>query len=166
MENEILFCEYDNRIYIKAKGHITAPICFGLRQRVFNRLDTTPELDGIYSDLSECHYMDSTFMGLLIGFNKKFNNLYHKKINIIAPSTESYNHLAELGLDRILIFTDYKIDFPEKMEVISHKEKITPEFILKAHEELIEISEDNRERFKLVKEILSKQLDNDKDHIK
>lgn len=162
MENEILFCEYKNTIYIKARGHITAPICFGLRQRVFNRLEAAPELDAIYSDLSDCHYMDSTFMGLLIGFNKKFNNLYHKRLNIIDPSVESQNHLAELGLDKILNFIYDKIDFPEKMEIISQKEKITPEFILKAHEELIEVSEDNRERFKLVKEILSKQLDNDK----
>ena len=161
MENEILFCEDQNKIYIKANGHITAPICFGLRQRVFNRLDSSPELEEINTDLSDCLYMDSTFMGLLIGFNKKFYSRYKKKINIIDPSTESRNHLAELGLDKILNYINHAISFPGNMELISQKEKITPEFILKAHEELIEVSEDNRERFKLVKEILSKQLDND-----
>jgi hypothetical protein len=108
--------------------------------------------------------MDSTFMGLLIGFNKKFYNRHKKKMNIIHASEESFSHLAELGLDKILNFVgneDKGIEFPEKMEIISQKEKITPEFILKAHEELIEVSEDNRARFKLVKEILSKQLEND-----
>ena len=78
---------------------------------------------------------------------------------IIHPSPESKNHLLDLGLDKILDYVDHEIEFPENMQIISQKEKITPEFILKAHEELIEVSEDNRARFKLVKEMLSKQLD-------
>lgn len=159
MQNEILFGEQESKLYIKAIGHITAPICFTLRQKVFQRIEDKPEVQEIYADLSECIYMDSTFMGLLIGFNKKFHNIYQKKLWIIHPSSQSRNHLADLGLDKLLKYSDDKVDMPEKMEVISQKEKMSPEFILKAHEELIEVSEDNKQRFKLVKEILSKQLD-------
>ena len=158
MQNNIYYAEKDYTIYIKANGHITAQICFGLRQRVFERLDRTPKIKAIYTDLSTCEYMDSTFMGLLIGFNKKFNHLDNRKLCIINPSPESLSHLTDLGLDDILAYCDEKVPFPEDMEMISQKEKISAEFILKAHENLIEISEDNRNRFKIVKELLTKQI--------
>lgn len=158
MQNSIYYAERKNIIYIKANGHITAQICFGLRQRVFERLDRMPKIIEIYTDLSACVYMDSTFMGLLIGFNKKFNHLDNKKLCIIHPSTESLSHLSDLGLDDILSYSDTDIPFPEDMEMISQKEKVSAEFILKAHENLIEISDDNRKRFRIIKELLTKQI--------
>ncbi len=158
MQNSIYYLENDNSIFVKAVGHITAPICFGLRQRVFNRFEETREIKAIYVDLSECEYMDSTFMGLLIGFNKKMSALFSKNVNIIKPSPESVTHLEELGLDKVLVFSGENVAFPADMEVISQKEKVSAEFILKAHENLIEISEDNRKRFKIVQELLSKQI--------
>ena len=158
MQNSLYYAEKDNKIYIKAKGHITAKICFGLRQRVFERLEAIPKIKGIYADLSLCVYMDSTFMGLLIGFNKKFCHLDNNKLCIIHPSPESLSHLSDLGLDEILAYSDDDIPFPTDMEMISQKEKISAEFILKAHENLIEVSDDNRKRFKIVKELLTKQI--------
>lgn len=162
MQHGIYYTERDNIIYIRAIGHITAPICFGLRQRVFSRFDADNEIRSIYVDLSECEYMDSTFMGLLIGFNKKLNNSRHANITITKPSAESISHLEELGLDKVLEFTNDAVAFPADMELISQKEKISAEFILKAHENLIEISEDNRKRFKIVQELLSKQIKKNK----
>ena len=47
MQNNIYYAEKDYTIYIKATGHITAQICFGLRQRVFERLDRTPKIEAI-----------------------------------------------------------------------------------------------------------------------
>ncbi|MBN2440873.1 MAG: STAS domain-containing protein [Spirochaetales bacterium] len=158
MQNSIFYAEDDNRIYIKAQGHITAQICFGLRQRVFDRLDAFPKIKGIFADLSTCEYMDSTFMGLLIGFNKKFNHIDNNKLCIIHPSPESLAHLSDLGLDDILAYCNDDMPFPKEMEIISQKEKISAEFILKAHENLIEVSDDNRKRFKIVKELLTKQI--------
>jgi anti-anti-sigma factor len=162
MQNSIYYLENNNSIYIRASGHITAPICFGLRQRVFSRFEENKEIKAIYADLSECEYMDSTFMGLLIGFNKKLFSLYNKNVCIVKPSAESVAHLEELGLDKVLSFTKENIQFPEDMEIISQKEKVSAEFILKAHENLIEISEDNRKRFKIVQELLSKQIKKNK----
>jgi anti-anti-sigma factor len=162
MQHGIYYIERDNIIYIRAVGHVTAPICFGLRQRVFTRFDSEQGIRLVYVDLSECEYMDSTFMGLLIGFNKKLNATEHKNVCIVRPSAESLSHLEELGLDKVLDYSDEQVNFPKEMELISQKEKISAEFILKAHENLIEISEDNRKRFKIVQELLSKQIKKNK----
>lgn len=158
MQNCIYYAENDNIIYIKAKGHITAHICYGLRQKVFDRLTQKPKINNIYTDLSSCEYMDSTFMGLLIGFNKKLFNLFKKKLCIIHPSPESLSYLTDIGLDKILSYSNKEIPFPENMAIISQEDAISPEFILKAHENLMELSEDNRKQFKIVKELLTKQI--------
>ncbi|MBN2738653.1 MAG: STAS domain-containing protein [Spirochaetales bacterium] len=158
MQNEIYYIEKDNQLFIKASGHITANICFGLRQKVFSRIEHQPMVTAIYADLSECEYMDSTFMGLLIGFNKKLLSQLHKKLCVIHPSKESQEHLTDLGLDKILGYCNTEVDFPDKMDLISQKDSLPPEFVLKAHEDLIEISEENKSRFKLVKDILAKKL--------
>jgi len=164
MRNCIYYAENDNIIYIKAKGHITAQICFGLRQRVFERLTKNPKINNIYTDLSLCEYMDSTFMGLLIGFNKKLLNLFKKKLCIIHPSPESLSYLTDIGLDRILSYSNKEIPFPADMTIISQKDTISPEFILKAHENLMELSEDNRKQFKIVKDLLTKQINKKKNN--
>ena len=158
MQNEIYYSEKDNQLFIKASGHITASICFGLRQKVFTRIEHQPEVLAIYADLSQCEYMDSTFMGLLIGFNKKLFNHTHTKLEVLHPSKESQDHLADLGLDKILNYSNNQVNFPENMDLISEKENLSPEFILKAHEDLIEISDDNKNRFQLVKDILEKKI--------
>jgi anti-anti-sigma regulatory factor len=159
MQNTIFYSENDKRIFIKVCGHITAPLCYGLRQKVFNRLDSSAEIFGIYADLSGCQYMDSTFMGLLIGFNKRLDKLYNRQLCIIRPSPESMSHLSDLGLDKILFYSEQPVSFPDSMEIISQKEKIPAEFVLKAHEDLMELTEENRKKFLKVKEILSKQIE-------
>ncbi|MBN1412471.1 MAG: STAS domain-containing protein [Spirochaetales bacterium] len=159
MQNTIFYSEEDNKIFIRAHGHITAPLCYGLRQKVFNRFDINTEINGIYADLSGCDYMDSTFMGLLIGFNKKLEQMYQKQLYIIQPSKESKLHLADLGLDKILAYSEKDMSFPVKMEIVSQKEKVPAEFVLKAHEDLMELTEENRKKFLKVKEMLTKQIE-------
>ena len=71
MEEALLFAERDNKVYIRAFGHITAAACGTLKARIFERFESSPSPDNLYVDLSSCEYMDSTFMGLLVGFNKR-----------------------------------------------------------------------------------------------
>jgi len=69
---EALFYKEDrNTLYLRAQGHITASLCADLRGMVFSRFEKTPQVENMYVDLSACDYMDSTFMGLLVGFNKR-----------------------------------------------------------------------------------------------
>ena len=144
MKQEIQYKEEEEIIYIKAAGHITANNCHILRKRIFERLDTDPPVKEIYADLADCSYMDSTFIGILIGINKKFKQSCGKKINIVCPSMECCKLFEGLGISKLLHMEDTNVNLPQDMEIISQHRKPSADMLLNAHEELMKISDENK----------------------
>ncbi|MFP4362444.1 MAG: STAS domain-containing protein [Spirochaetia bacterium] len=159
MEEALYEKEVDGVLYIKGSGHVTAKLCTDVRKEVFERIDEEPRLDSIYIELSDCDYMDSTFMGLLVGFNKRFKKMAGKPIEIVQPSSECVKLLKGLGIFRLLRVTDKKINMPKEMKKITENSTATAEMVLRAHENLIEISDENREKFRVLHSILKKQAE-------
>lgn len=162
MKQEIQYKEEEEIIYIKAAGNITANNCYILRKRIFDRLEKDPPVKEIYADLSDCSYMDSTFIGILIGINKKFKNAYGKKINIVCPSMECCKLFEGLGISKLLHMEDSTITLPQDMELISQHRKPSTYMLLNAHDDLMETSDENKSKFKLLKDILEKKLKHEK----
>jgi anti-anti-sigma factor len=162
MNQEIQYKEQGEIIFIRAIGHITANNCYLLRKRIFDRLENMPAVKEIYLDLADCSYMDSTFMGIIIGVNKKFKSIYRKRITVVCPSKECCKLFAGLGIAKLLQIKEKTIVFPENMELISLPQKPPADMVLKAHEDLMETSPENRNKFKLLQDILKKKLKQDK----
>jgi anti-anti-sigma factor len=158
VEEALYYKDQDNVLYVRAVGHITAAVCYALRLRVFDRLGRTPEPDAFYIDLSQCSYMDSTFMGLLVGFNKQFR----PGVEIVAPSEPCVQLLKGLGIHTLLRIRPAPVALPKDMELMSSASESRAEVLLKAHEHLIEISDENRKRFALLRSILKKKVDEEK----
>jgi len=161
LEEALFFGETPQGLYIKALGHITAGLCSDLKSQIFTRLDKLdlPKPEEMVMDLSACDYMDSTFMGLIVGFNKKFKQLTGKKLEILNPSKECMKLLTSLGIVKLLdISSDSDKIFPQNLEKLSKGEKPTAELLLKAHENLSEISLENEKKFSVLQDILKKQL--------
>ncbi|MCK7487363.1 MAG: STAS domain-containing protein [Bacillus subtilis] len=72
VEEALFVKETAQTIFIRAQGHVTAALCSDLKSRIFERLEAKPPVETVYVDLSGCDYMDSTFLGLLVGINKRF----------------------------------------------------------------------------------------------
>jgi len=160
LEEALFYKDQDATLYIKATGHITAAICLDLRDRVYSRLTIPDDIKEIIFDLSECDYMDSTFMGLLVGFNKKYKSRSGKNLIIRKPSPECIQLLKGLGILRLLRISETdEWDIPQDMEKINRKKNPTAEILLNAHEDLIQISDENKEKFSLLQKILRDQLD-------
>jgi anti-anti-sigma factor len=162
MKNEIEYKEERDIIYIKAVGQITANNCYLLRKKIFERLEHIPAVRDIFTDLSDCSYMDSTFMGILIGVNKRFKSMRGKAINIVCPSEECRRLFTGLGIIKLLHVNQDSIKFPAHMEAITSPHKPSVYTILKAHEDLMETSDANKSKFKLLKEILEKKINQEK----
>lgn len=163
MAEALYYREKDKRIYIQARGHITAQICADLREQVFSRFDEPVPVLAIYVDLSSCDYMDSTFMGLLAGFNKRLVRMQNKRISIVKASVSAKKLLDGLGLSPLLEFVDTNLEFPGNMIQISGTHKANAELLLKAHENLMELSEDNKKKFSGLHDVLKKQQEDNKD---
>jgi anti-anti-sigma factor len=161
VENAVYYKERDNVIYVKAYGHVNANLCTGLRTRVFDRFESGEPLSMIYVDLSECDYMDSTFMGLLVGFNKRLMKTGGLKLTIVRPTDECKNLLSLLGILNLATVSELPVELPPNMLDVSKEDSAPAEMLLNAHENLMEISEENRKKFELLHNILSQQVNED-----
>ncbi len=165
MDNKgvLYYREVEKFLYIRAVGHIRAAICTELRKKVFKRMEEEPTPRGISVDLSQCEYMDSTFMGLLVGFNKLLMEKKGRSIEILNPQPECLELLKGLGVLPLFRVTNEKCILPDDMELVSQAEKAPAEMLLKAHEDLIDISEDNKSKFSALRSILRKNIEDSED---
>lgn len=155
MDEALLLKESGDAIYIRALGHITANSCAGLKARVFERLERPPAPDNVFVDLSHCEYMDSTFMGLLVGFNKRLLRAAEKPITVLRANETCLKLLKTIGIARMVVMSDEPPPFPEGMETVGGK--ADAELLLGAHDDLIELSEDNERRFSALRSVLASE---------
>lgn len=164
MEEALYLGETTEGLYVKATGHITAGLCAELKVSVFTRLEKveTPAPGELVIDLSECDYMDSTFMGLIVGFNKRFKLVSGQPLQVLNPSPECLKLLTSLGIVKLLeIVADPGRRLPGPLTRMTRGEKPSAELLLKAHQNLSEISAENEKKFSVLQEILKKQLQSD-----
>ncbi|MDR1748127.1 MAG: STAS domain-containing protein [Spirochaetaceae bacterium] len=158
----ISFKEENSALYMKAEGHITAQCCPQLKRKVFERIDIDPPVNHIYVDLSECTYMDSTFLGLLVGFSRHIS-ARGGKLEVQHADEVSLSLFRQMGMDRILSINQVTVPLPENMVNMQNNSSLTADELLSAHEDLMSISDDNKKRFLTLHEILSKQVKEKKD---
>ncbi len=158
MEEAIYLKEKSGSLFVKTTGHITASLCGSLRERVIERIERASCLEHLYVSLESCEYMDSTFMGLLVGINKKFQKSCGKRVELVKPSSICSGLLQNLGIRQLFEVLENPVPFPERMENVTRGGGPTTEFLMKAHEELMDLSEENRKRFNLLHMVLRKKL--------
>jgi anti-anti-sigma factor len=162
VEEALYFKEEADSIFVKAQGHITAALCVDLRKKVYEKLKAGQNTAHLIFDLSQCDYMDSTFMGLLVGFNKKLHLLNGERLTVANPSEVCVELLTKLGVIKLLsVDPDYHDGFPEDMVLISQTQNPTANVLLQAHNDLSELSPENREKFSTLTKILRAQMKNE-----
>jgi anti-anti-sigma factor len=157
---DALFIGTDERgVFLRARGHVRASLCYPLRDGLLAGLESGPWPAGVFIDLSECRYMDSTFIGLLVAIDKKLRKATGARLRVFRPSPECARILSQNGLQDYLLIEPEAETMPDVMEELSSSpERPGADFILKAHEALMETSEEARKKFMLLKEMLEKKL--------
>ena len=158
MPETLRYKELDNVLYIQAEGHVTASLCADLRTMVFTRFDGLPTVVAVNVDLSACSYMDSTFMGLLVGFNKRLAKIGAGRLRIIQPTTQARELIEGLGLLPLVEIVDEQVSYPDNMDNIIKTTSTGADLLLKAHENLMELSEENKRRFATLHSVLKSQV--------
>lgn len=147
-----------NTIYIRATGHITANSCSQLKDRVFDDFESDNAPQNIFIDLSQCEYMDSTFMGLIAGFNKRLVRLGKGPLTLYKVNPTCQKLLKTMGISALVTMSEELPQFPAMMETMNAAEEASPEFILDSHNNLIELSEENEKRFATLRTILQNTI--------
>jgi len=160
VDEALFFKAIGDRIYIKATGHVTAVYCPELKSRCFGRFDEKPPVNAVILDLSECDYMDSTFLGLIVGLAKRLKTDTAKKISLAGASETCIGLLRTIGVLRLVDLVDPASDFPANLERVGRGATATAQFLLDTHEELSSLSPENRAKFSALSSLLRESLKN------
>ena len=160
MEEAVFYKASDSTIYVKASGHVTALVCPQLKAAIFARLETEPRVDAVYFDLSGCEYMDSTFLGLIVGAQKRFaQGQANRTIVLLAVNEACKGLLRTIGVLGMVRLSDEAIAFPPDLERLSSGMRADARLLLDAHEELSELSPENRKRFSALTTVLKSAVE-------
>jgi anti-sigma B factor antagonist len=116
-------------------------------------------------DLGACTYLDSTFLGILLGLGLKLRAAGDGLLDILNASPRNIELLKNLGLDRLINIAAAPVAengaVEGKLEELNcpvlTKEEAGPT-ILEAHENLMNFDERNVPKFKDVVEFLREDL--------
>ena len=118
-------------------------------------------------DLDQCTYLDSTFLGILLGLGLKLKAAGNGALNVLNASPRNIELLKNLGLDRLIDIDAKKIDLNgvatnekslEALECSPQTKAEAGPTILEAHEALMNFDPRNVPKFKDVVEFLREDL--------
>jgi anti-anti-sigma regulatory factor len=112
-------------------------------------------------DLSECQYLDSTFLGCLVDLHKRFGRSASSCLLVVADQAQRQRLLAPLQLHRVLPLVD---SAPEPLgewvtlccETLEQRE--LAQHVLQCHRRLVEMGGDSGAVFGPIVERLAREL--------
>jgi len=160
-EAEILVAEKEGVVALRVVGRATFKLCRKLRD--FGAKAVQKETcRGVIVDFSKCTGMDSTFMGVLamIGLQGKGRC----SLVVVNTNADLRALLDGIGVSRIWTCTDQPVDdltWSGMCSAASGTADMTQlaDVVLKAHETLMELHEDNVPKFRNLVELLAKEMD-------
>lgn len=155
MLNEIYYKYQNHMFYMYCIGNITIKNCVLIKTE-FMKKSITGELEAAYVNLEKCTYMDSTCMGILIGFNSFLKENNKQPLVLVSPSKESCALLQEMGIYELFDYKD-NVEFPVELICCDKRTILSEQEVLEAHENLVRAHEKNRSKFKMLISLLKTQ---------
>lgn len=159
---ELLISSKDGVYRIKVSGRATFDCAPPLRDLA--RTLAGEKFDGIKIDLKSCEWMDSTFMGVLamLGLRAK---AVSAPMEICAADEQNKSLLAGLGLKKLFIFSENALEDEDSsadwkngnQEVVKMAEGA--QTVLEAHKTLMDVDEENVQKFETVVNLVQQDID-------
>jgi anti-anti-sigma factor len=152
-----------DKIFIRVTGRGSFKVSATLKQFLAEITSKQP-VSTVVLDLAECVGMDSTFMGVLAGLSGRLKQ-NGQTLELINLSDKNTQLLATLGVDQVIAHYSHSHghELPgrltQSLPTAAATKKDLAETALQAHETLVELSEENRPRFKRVIEYLKADVD-------
>ena len=152
-----------DKILIRVTGRGSFKVSATLKQFIAEVASKQP-ITVVAMDMTECIGMDSTFMGVLAGLAGRLKQR-DQVLELINLSEKNEALLATLGVDHVVAHYRHSHghELPalgtQSLPTASVTKKDLAETALQAHQTLVELSEENRPRFKRVIEYLKADVD-------
>ncbi len=136
----------------------------GLKAFVAEALGTTPTAD-FTVDLSECDYLDSTFLGCLVGLHSKFNARGGHRVQIAGSDDKLGELFGPTGLQRILPRSDGGSDAVSEWLAVPAAELDRNELgqhLIECHRRLAEVGGPQADAFRAIADQIEHEISPDR----
>ena len=159
-ENKYLYGEIENIIFIKAIGSSTMKNSKTISD-ILDKL-LCSENKEIILDMSECKYVDSTFLGLIAKYAMEIKMKWGTSLNILNPTEAVATGLKQTGIEKFVnkIENSYIDNLNiEEIQTKDFDDKIEKsKYILDMHKTLMNLNEENKETFKNLVDLMEKSI--------
>ena len=149
-EGRILAAEHDGAYALKLVGDVRVNLATAIDD-YFDHIFSDPKLESVLVDLCEADGIDSTTLGLLAKLALRFRK-QHDINPVIYSSNPGINRLLHsMAFGRIFDIREEACDNPDCIAEIpsaAADETAAREKVIEAHRVLMDMSDENRERFK------------------
>ena len=160
-ENKYLYGEIENTAFIKAIGNSTMKNSKTASDIIDKLLNG--EKKEIILDMSECKYMDSTFLGLIAKYAMEIKMKWNVNLNVLNPTKTVSEGLKQTGIEKfidIIVSSDVDNVVTEEVKSNDFGSKLEKsKYILDMHKTLMNLNEENKETFKNVVDLMEKSID-------
>ncbi|MFN4244838.1 MAG: STAS domain-containing protein [Brevinematia bacterium] len=147
-------------ILVKVVGKGVVEYCRDLKEDLEKLISEYEKLN-IYFDLSEATHLDSTFIGLMVVFDKKLSNSNKGNFFILNPQTKIIEILSSMDLIDILKITNVNVHIIGKYKDVQaniQKDIVELKLLIETHNHLIQAGERNKEIFSSLEKVLKEEL--------
>lgn len=161
-EAKYLLASHDKKYFIKIVGSARYSNCAAFGSFVLNKLLRDDSCEDILVDLRETDFLDSTNLGLLAKMGGFIFSKFHRKMAVVSTDKSINDLLVNTGFDRIMLIIDnpdYVLSELGNLPEASQGEMNLAKLMLEAHQELMELSDENKRKFRTVVEMLKDEME-------
>lgn len=153
-----MLAAHENGAYVlRLEGDVRLTLCTSIEDYVERMLDD-PDFCSVCVDLCDARGIDSTTLGQLAKLALSVQERFGFRPAVYSCDAGINRLLSSMGLDRLFeIFESPSnaVECIEHIPMIPGSESVVRERVLEAHAVLMNVSEDNRERFSELVQTLS-----------
>jgi anti-anti-sigma regulatory factor len=156
----ISFGALEGGLYLGVNSRATQRVCATAEKLIADFLAAAAENAVVTIDLNDCAWIDSTFGGWLIGVRKRLEPR-RGSLRILNCAERCRASLDRMRLTELFEFAD--ADAPSDVRTVNCPPGDQPdaaalELMVRAHDELAALSEENRQLFAPIAEMLRQQI--------
>lgn len=157
-EGKILAASQHGAYVIRLEGDVRLTLCTTIDE-YFHRMFEDPEFASVWVDLCDAEGIDSTTLGLLAKLALEVRKRYGFSPAIYSCNVGINRLLRSMGFQRLFDIHEEvcgKVAGIDEIPVVEGSEQAVKEKVIEAHRVLMDLSDENRARFKDLMAVLER----------
>jgi anti-anti-sigma regulatory factor len=158
-EGRILYANHEHVHVLRYIGDVRHSLAPSVTAFVDSLLDREPEAELLF-DFTDAGIIDSTNLGAIARIAERLDAPAHRRAAILSPRPEISEVLFSMAFDEVFdIDTEGRTALEgEPIPAVEVSREVAARSIFLAHRRLMQMSENNREQFREVVELMEREL--------